>query len=172
MSLLNKALGVPGVTQCLSAKVLWVPECPSSAPVPRVLKCPSAIGVPLEYPFSAVPNFPLSTRRVKKNCKIARNGLVNSFIEILKTFQNTNFYITRTVFSFLEDAWDASLGKQSGTWPLREPLATQKKLGDSEGTWAFRHLRQSVTRALTTLGHLGCSGAQPLGHLGTWGLRH
>ena len=40
------------------------------------------------------------------------------------------------------------------------------------GTWAFRHLRQSVTRALTTLGHLGCSGAQPLGHLGTWGLRH
>ena len=94
MSLLNKVLGVPGVTQCLSAKVLWVPECPSSAPVPRVLKCPSAIGVPLEYPFSAVPNFPLSTRRVKKNCKIARNGLVNSFIEILKTFQNTNFYIT------------------------------------------------------------------------------
>ena len=46
-------------------------------------------------------NFPLSVFQVKKVWNITRNGLLNIFVEFLKTFQNPYFYITLIVFSFL-----------------------------------------------------------------------
>ena len=85
---------MPRVPECLSAQVLseclrtQVPEWPSalSTQVPSALR---------------VPNFSLSTLRVNKVWNITRNGLANRFIEFLKIFQNTYFYITVIVFYFL-----------------------------------------------------------------------
>ena len=119
-SLLNKVPRLPKctsvwVSECLStqvpeypsAQVPWVFECLSTLRVPECLEylqCPTAQEpwVP-ECPWSAlwVPNFPLSGLQVKGVCNITRNGLAHSFIEFLKTFQNTYFYITLIVFSFL-----------------------------------------------------------------------
>ena len=95
------------VPECPSAQVPWVFECLSALPVPDCLEwlqCPTAQmpWVP-ECPWSAlwVPNFPLSGLQLKGVWNITRNGLAHSFIEFLKTFQNTYFYITLIVFSFL-----------------------------------------------------------------------
>ena len=67
-------------------KVPWVPECPSvlrvtSAWVAKCLECLSTLGV---------LNLPLSAAWVKKVCNITKNELVDSFIEFLKTFRNTD----------------------------------------------------------------------------------
>ena len=91
---------MPWVPKCLSA--LWVPErlecqstpwaleCPSDL---RMAECPSA-QIPFKYPWNAHwrPSFSLSALRAKKVWNITRNGLGNSFIEFLKTFQNKYFY--------------------------------------------------------------------------------
>ena len=100
-SLLNK---VPRVSKCLSAQVPFecptapVPECPSS----KCLECPSA-KVPFERFFECPVSaqYPLECSLSKKVWNITRNGLVNNFIEFLKTFQNIYFCITLIVFSFL-----------------------------------------------------------------------
>ena len=75
----------------------WLPECPSALNA-QVSKCPSGAlmaQLPLECPWSdlKVPlEWSLSALRVKRFCNIKRNGLVNSFMDFLKTFQNT--YLT------------------------------------------------------------------------------
>ena len=46
-------------------------------------------------------NFSFRALRVKKLCNIARNGLLNSFIEFLKTFSEYILYISLLVFFFL-----------------------------------------------------------------------
>ena len=105
----------------MSAQVLivWVTECSSTLRVPKFLRaqmpkyreCPSALSL-LRTPKCAsvfqvlwsafwVSNFPLSVFQVKKVWNITRNGLLNIFVEFLKTFQNPYFYITLIVFSFL-----------------------------------------------------------------------
>ena len=61
----------------------------------RVAECPSTLCVP-EFP--SVLWVLLKKKKVRN---IKRNGLVNSFIEFLITFQNTYFYITLFVSSFL-----------------------------------------------------------------------
>ena len=91
------------VPKCPSTLSAWVPKCPSawSTQMPWVPECPSSLRVP-EYPSALwMPNFPLSAIRVKNVWNITRNRLANNFIEFLKTFQNTTFYITLIVFNFL-----------------------------------------------------------------------
>ena len=88
-NLLSKVPWVSRVPECLSD--FWVPECPS-VQVPCMCKCPSALWM---------SNFHLSTLRVKQVLNITKNGLANGFIEFLKTLQNTYFYITLIVSSFL-----------------------------------------------------------------------
>ena len=46
-------------------------------------------------------SFHLSALRVKQVLNFTKNGLANGFIEFLKTLQNTYFYITLIVSSFL-----------------------------------------------------------------------
>ena len=58
------------------------------------LECPSALS------GLGVPNFPLSDLQVEKVWNITRNGVVNSFVEFLKIFQNIYFYVTH-IFLFL-----------------------------------------------------------------------
>ena len=97
------------VPKCPSAMSAQVLKCPSSAQVFRVSKGPSGALVPkcpwvsMECPWSAlsVPNFHLRGLRAKNVWKITRNGLVNSFIEFLKIYQNTYSYMTLIIFSFL-----------------------------------------------------------------------
>lgn len=94
--------------KCLSAQVS---NCPFCASKPRVLKCPlspqvhfesswSDLRVPFKCPWNAlwVPNFPLKALRLKGVCNITRNGLANSFIGLLKSFQNT--YFTQHLLSY------------------------------------------------------------------------
>ena len=100
LSLLNKMPWVSRVSKCQSVWVPFncpsahVPKCPSGAWVPQVLECESdQVPCVSKCHWSSLgePNFPLSALWVKKVCKIIRNGLLNSFIEFLKTFQNTYF---------------------------------------------------------------------------------
>ena len=106
VSLLNKASRMSRVPKCLSVQasfkspIVQVPEC-SSAQVPWVLEylsalwvtecleCPSA-QVPFECPWNA--QFPFEYSFSKKK-ELYKNGLANSFIEFLKTSQNTYFYM-------------------------------------------------------------------------------
>ena len=96
------ALWVPERLECQSTP--WALECPSDL---RVAECPSA-QIPFKYPWNAHwrPSFSLSALRAKKVWNITRNGLGNSFIEFLKTFQNTYFYEALIVFSFLRNKMD------------------------------------------------------------------
>ena len=74
-----------------TASSAWIPkcfECPSTLRVPKCLEYPSAQALFECLSAIWVPNFPLSALRVKKVGNITRNGLVNSFIEFLKTFQS------------------------------------------------------------------------------------
>ena len=81
---------VPQVLECPNALTSRVPRCPSST---QVSKCPwSGIRVPLESPLNS--QFPFKCSSSREVYNITRNGLVNSFIEFLKTFQNTYFKYT------------------------------------------------------------------------------
>ena len=108
------------VPNCPIDMCVRVPECPSALWVNGCLKyssalrvpfeypsthivyeCPSAFWLPFQWPQSALEmplKSPLSAKFpfecdfcIKKVCNITGNELVNSFIEFLKTFQNTYF---------------------------------------------------------------------------------
>ena len=85
--------------KCSSAQVSWVSKCSSSAQMPKYLT--STLGVTLTCPLST--QFPFEYSSIKKKVSnITRKGLVNSFIEILKTFFSEYiFYIALIVSFFL-----------------------------------------------------------------------
>ena len=94
------------IGECLKAWVLRCLECLSSwVPGVSVTKCLEwqSAKVLLQCSSAQAPNFLFSTIRLKKVWNIAKNGLAISFIEFLKTFQNTYFYKTLIVFSFFRN---------------------------------------------------------------------
>ena len=127
------------VPKCPSILCAWVPKCLSSARVPQVLECPSsALRVSLECP--------LSTLWVKKAYNITGTGLLNSFIEFLKTFSEYIFYIIPIFFCFLGNKMHK----------LYHFLLARYRYNHSKGfqkltlniLWSFKKLNAMDSRAL------------------------
>ena len=126
------------VPECQSAQISYVSECPSAFRMPECLKCLSALWVSLECLLSAL--------WVKKAYNITGTGLLNSFIEFLKTFSEYIFYIIPIFFCFLGNKMHK----------LYHFLLARYRYNHSKGfqkltlniLWSFKKLNAMDSRAL------------------------